>query len=139
MKERLKIDNFAGIKELDISLNKINVFIGPQATGKSICAKLLFFFKKFDTELINAVENELSKKEFDNHLTKKFNEYFPIHTYPKQGFYIKYEINDSFIEIKCPEGKNVEISYSDEYKKIFNLNKVLYKKNKRGYWRILGF
>lgn len=38
--ERLIIDNFAGIKHLEIELKKINILIGPQGTGKSVCAKL---------------------------------------------------------------------------------------------------
>lgn len=133
MKENLIIENFGGIDNINISINKINIFIGPQVTGKSICAKLLFFFKKFDTEFINAIENEISKMELDERLTSKFYEYFPIHTYPKKKFLLRYEINDYFIEIKGNGEKEIELIYSEEYKNIFNEFKQNYKKNKSNF------
>ena len=43
MPERLMIHNFAGIQEIDIALSNINILIGPQATGKSMCAKGLYY------------------------------------------------------------------------------------------------
>jgi predicted ATPase len=42
---RLKIKNFGPIKEIDIELKEINIFIGPQASGKSTIAKLIHFFE----------------------------------------------------------------------------------------------
>ncbi len=45
MAERLIIRNFAGIDEIDIELGRINIFIGAQASGKSICVKCLYFSK----------------------------------------------------------------------------------------------
>jgi predicted ATPase len=41
--EELKIKNFGGMKNVTIGINKINIFIGEQATGKSLIAKVLFF------------------------------------------------------------------------------------------------
>ena len=38
---RLIIKNIGPIKEVDIELNKINVFIGPQSSGKSTISKIL--------------------------------------------------------------------------------------------------
>ena len=43
-KENLKIVNFAGIKSLDIDLANLTLLLGPQAVGKSIVLKLVFFF-----------------------------------------------------------------------------------------------
>ena len=40
---RLIIRNVGPIKSLDIRLNKINVFIGPQGSGKSTIAKIISF------------------------------------------------------------------------------------------------
>lgn len=39
-KERLIVKNFGPIKEVDINLAKVTVFIGEQASGKSVLAKL---------------------------------------------------------------------------------------------------
>lgn len=43
--EKIKIQNFGGIAVLEAEFKQINIFIGPQASGKSITVKLLFFFK----------------------------------------------------------------------------------------------
>lgn len=40
---KLRISNIGPVKDLEFSLNKINVFIGPQGSGKSTVAKILSF------------------------------------------------------------------------------------------------
>ena len=49
--ETLHIQNFAGITDATISLSRMNVFIGPQASGKSVCAKLIDFYGKIESRL----------------------------------------------------------------------------------------
>ncbi len=44
--EKLLIHNFAGLKEVTIEVSPITGFIGPQASGKSVIAKLLYFFRE---------------------------------------------------------------------------------------------
>lgn len=56
MQSRLIVKNFGPIKSVDLDLRNVNVFIGPQATGKSALAKLYtivkaprkFLFKSLD-------------------------------------------------------------------------------------------
>ena len=43
---RLIIRNIGPIKDVDIELNKVNVFIGEQSSGKSTIAKFVSFFSK---------------------------------------------------------------------------------------------
>ena len=45
MKSTLKIKDFGPIKEVDLVLRNVNVFIGPQASGKSALAKIFTIFK----------------------------------------------------------------------------------------------
>ena len=60
VKETLTIENFLCINQLEIDLKRINIMIGPRSTGKSIVAKLLFYFKGFIWDLFSTVENEQS-------------------------------------------------------------------------------
>ena len=55
--ERLTIENYAGIKELDLEVKPFTVLIGPQSVGKSITAKLLYFFKSLPREAYAAGMN----------------------------------------------------------------------------------
>ena len=42
--DRIKIHNFGPVKDVDIELSKLMVFIGPQGSGKSTIAKVLTIF-----------------------------------------------------------------------------------------------
>ena len=44
-KESLVVQNFFTLKDIDIDLAKFNVFIGEQASGKSLLVKLIYFFR----------------------------------------------------------------------------------------------
>jgi AAA ATPase domain len=45
MQSRLIVKNFGPLKDIDVELKNVNVFIGPQASGKSALAKLFTIFK----------------------------------------------------------------------------------------------
>ncbi len=48
-RETLYIRNFCGLKDLRLEFRDINVLIGPQASGKSVIAKLLCYFRDYLT------------------------------------------------------------------------------------------
>jgi AAA15 family ATPase/GTPase len=119
MAEKLIVKNFGGITDLEIEIKRINILIGPQASGKSVCAKLLFYFKNFVWEILSVVENEQTKRNLDFNYSKKFEEYFPPDSLGTQDFFIRYEIANVFIEVSRKEenkGK-ISFSYSDLFKK----------------------
>jgi len=121
MAEKLTVKNFAGITDLEIEIKRINILIGPQASGKSVCAKLLFYFKNFVWEILLVVVNEQTKRTLDSNYSKKFEEYFPPDSWGKQDFFIRYEVANIFIEVsrkKESKGKIV-FSYSELFKKEF--------------------
>jgi len=62
---RLYIKNFGPLKEIDIELNKINLFIGENGSGKSILAKVI--------TIVLDLENHTIDEET---LFKKFQEYY---------------------------------------------------------------
>jgi len=108
--EKLIIRNFAGIDKLEIDINSINVIVGPQASGKSITAKLLFYCKSFFAHLRQGIADNKSKADIDKAHLNKFIEYFPKHTWTDKEFSIKYRINDT--ELIISSGKNKKKSNS---------------------------
>ena len=48
MSEKLIIRNFSPIKEAHIELRDLTVFVGPQATGKSLAAQSLYFLRRYE-------------------------------------------------------------------------------------------
>lgn len=129
--EKLTIQNFLGLRKIEIEIDRINILIGPQAAGKSICAKLCYFFKGFVKDLFSAVENEKTKRELDSSFIKKFEELFPSQTWGKTKFKIRYEINEYFIEIirDNPKKTKLHLAYSDFYKKELNRLRRHFNKN----------
>ncbi|NEO18693.1 AAA family ATPase [Moorena sp. SIO4A5] len=130
MAEKLTVKNFAGIEELEIEVKRINIVIGPQASGKSVCAKLLFYFKNFVWKILDTVENEQTKRYLDSSYSQTFQEYFPPDSWGEDDFCIKYEIYNVFIEItRSKENKNkINFNYSEFFK---NLKEELLEKLKK--------
>lgn len=129
MNEKITIENFGGIKKATIPLNRINIFIGPQASGKSVTAKLVYFFK----ELFNHLSTEvlLKNKDIDEAVasyTKLFYDYFPAPTYEKtNSFSIKYELDYHSIILKRENYGEVSFEFSEAYIDLFAFLKKLKK------------
>ncbi|AFC26596.1 AAA family ATPase [Saprospira grandis] len=110
--ESLEIQGFAGFKDLKIELNKINLFIGPQASGKSVLMKLAYFFRNiysnFPWHFFNGIS--ILDKEAD----KNFKKTFPISSWPKDSaFSISYQLNGYVIYIKRePNEQNIRLDTS---------------------------
>lgn len=51
-RENLQIKNFGPIRQADIEVRDITVFLGPQATGKSLAAQVLYFMRGIEELLI---------------------------------------------------------------------------------------
>lgn len=100
----LKISNFGAIKEANLEIKKINVFIGHTSTGKSTAAKLLTIFNS--DELLGVPHGNISGFE---KLLKKYDIDFDINEdseiYYKQNEYFwkiskgKFETNNDDAEI----------------------------------------
>jgi hypothetical protein len=58
-KETLTVKNFGPIREAHLDLGKVTVLIGPQASGKSVLAKLAAVFSDV---LLNDIEHEFKSK-----------------------------------------------------------------------------
>lgn len=120
--EKIIIHNFAGIKHLTIDVKKINIFIGPQASGKSVVAKLLFYCKQFIEEIGNQGIKRNQKRDLDRVLKNKFETYFPRNSWGSDDFFIQYFIGNELIEItKSDDGKSgtqkLQINYPEFYVK----------------------
>lgn len=122
--EKIEIKDFLGIKDITLEIKQINILIGPQASGKSIVAKLLFYFKSFISEIINSAERTKHKRDLDKDFKSRFEEYFPASSWGTESFKIRYSLDQEFIEIyRKSKGKKltpeIVLNYSDFYKAEF--------------------
>ncbi len=109
--ERLQISNFLSIKNADVSAQKITILIGPQASGKSVIAKLFFFFSSVLGEQLSlSAYRKKSYEEFVDTLRNSFTEYFDS-SYLQQSFHISYERDGLRLAISKMTGKDSSIEF----------------------------
>ena len=99
---RLIVKNFGPLKDIDIELNKINLFIGENGSGKSVLAKLIAILTNLEFEDKNGFIKKLEEFQIN---------------YLKDETYIKYSFDKYFIEFQdekltCSENVLSFISYS---------------------------
>lgn len=118
MTERLIIRNFAGIDEIDIELGRINIFIGAQASGKSICVKCLYYFKGCIGSLIRqAIQPKFEVKSLETLFAVGFWTMFEPTSLPENSV-LRYEDGDTFIQV-VGNGQQLKITFSDFYADLF--------------------
>lgn len=88
--ETLTVDGFLVINKAEINLRRINIFIGPQAQGKSVLTKLIYLFRWMPQGVFEAGVEEKGKREFDKDVLDKFESIFPRYAWGNQDFVISY-------------------------------------------------
>lgn len=128
---KLIINNIGPLKTIDIILNRINVFIGPQSIGKSTLAKLISF--------CNWLEKDCVLHQDINHVDYQFIEnnlinYHNLAGYFDETSYFGYEGNA--ITFKFEKG-NVYIQKTASFSKI-ELSKNAYIPSERNILAVPG-
>lgn len=129
--ENIQIRNFLTISNADITLEQSTILLGPQASGKSIIARLVFFCREYLDDLIRvAALSEKGKPTFDKEKRGEFSEIFPRYSWDKRDFSITYTINDFEITISHKKNRDISIKTSETILKFFSSLKMGFKKFK---------
>ena len=83
----LEIKNIGPIKYVKFNINKINVFIGPQSSGKSTIAKLISFCEWIEKDIVAHQNKDYITAEFLNVNLYGFHK---MKSYFNETSYIKY-------------------------------------------------
>lgn len=128
--EKLIVTNFLVIKEAKFNVGRVNVIIGPQANGKSILVKLLYFFREVISEkFLISIKNNESKVYLIKQIEELFEKYFPKYTWKDKSFKIIYNFNDIQIKIsKNLSQRKVQVELCDEISTLHRKLKSEYKK-----------
>jgi ABC-type cobalamin/Fe3+-siderophores transport system ATPase subunit len=90
MDERLIVKDFLCLKDIDIEIKDFLVLIGPQAAGKSLCAKLLYFFRTIVEEIVLYQFSTDISKETSDFVADRFESFFPKSYWAERNFDIEY-------------------------------------------------
>lgn len=114
---KLIIRNIGPISDVEIELNKVNIFMGPQSSGKSTIAKIISYCQWVEKRYLldGKYEDKIERQLLDFHRLSS--------AYFSEGSYFKYE--SDFIEISYSWGEEKESiiakDHGDEYKKTKNI------------------
>lgn len=137
MSENLEVTTFMVLKSASIQIKKINILIGRQANGKSLIAKLIYFFRLIPNQFFDAVKDQASKRDLDKTILRDFESRFPRYAWEGSTFELKYESGGIQISIrgeKKASGKTIlSLAYSDSLTKLFNSKKKAYAKRLEEY------
>lgn len=112
---RITVENFSCIKRADVELAGLNVLIGPQASGKSVISKLIFFCLDVHSQVAEGIAQERTFDAFTDDIKQKFGELFPLSAWGKEKFKIVFKA-EAF------EVKIARSSYNDEVKNSIRLS-----------------
>lgn len=115
--KKLTIKNIGAIKHIDLDLQRINVFIGPQSSGKSTISKILCYCMWVEKHCyLN--DNEKTRYSNDNMFYDTLIEYHRLDGYFKKTASIRYvgelltiSYTHSSKTIKITSSKQAEYSY----------------------------
>ncbi|MDO4226462.1 AAA family ATPase [Neisseria sp.] len=127
--EKIQIQDFGGITKLEAEFKQINIFIGPQASGKSITVKLLFFFKNIFSDMLQSVLNEEDKRKFKSKQIEKFHNFFPREAWGNSSFSIAYNLENEIgitISRRNQDG-NIKLEFTEALDKVFTKLKNSYR------------
>jgi ABC-type cobalamin/Fe3+-siderophores transport system ATPase subunit len=113
MTERLIVKNFLCLKDIDLEVKDFLILIGPQAAGKSLCAKLLYFFRTIieETALYYMKRTFDESHDFDRILSDKFESFFPKTYWSEQDIFIEYQRDkETFVVITKEKNQNIDMS-----------------------------
>lgn len=136
MKESIQIKNFVGIQLIDIEIKQLNIFIGPQGSGKSITVKLIYFCKNILNDLTTSILEKKDLKTFKKEQIANFIKFFPKESWCNGEFNIKYKLNDIGIILIKDKSDRFKLDFSDNLKRIINktrayFDKILKEENSR--------
>ncbi len=113
--ERIVIKNFGPIKDVDLEINDFMIFIGPQASGKSTIAKLIYFYR----DLYPEIEHFLLSRAINENLRDASGRFEGKNA---QFCIVQYFVR-LFPEVQAYKNMKLEFHYSENFLILIELDK----------------
>ena len=115
MMQRIEVNNFGPLKNISLDIKDYMIFIGPQASGKSTLAKLVWYWKEFENTVVNFYQDLLLNEHRVHSQTSLLQAYWRRLEYPESWWYSDTLIHLIFQEkLSIQLGREGVISQSSE-------------------------
>lgn len=115
--QKITVKDFSCIKSATLEVAPLTLVIGPQASGKSVLSKLIYFC----TNIISgydrfAIEDRLSFEALQRRIATLFIEWFPISAWGSKRFSIKFQLGEFEVDVvRVGKSDRVRIKFCDEF------------------------
>jgi predicted ATPase len=124
--EHLEISNFLTIRHAKLDVKRFTILIGPQANGKSVLAKVLYFFRHFlSTDFIQSIRNQGTKPQLGRQAIASFEQIFPRYAWSDEDFSLVYRSEEVEISLSNQERSSKKSKLKFDYSQ--NLASLHYK------------
>lgn len=132
----LTVNNFSCLTNLVFKLEPINIIIGAQGSGKSITAKLFYFFSELPRMAIEAAAQEENMEQFKKSICKKFYIWFPASAWGNGRFNIGYVAGDFNVRVLRrlkgnKPSEEISIKFSDSFSNFYKYLSEMSKKESK--------
>jgi hypothetical protein len=115
---KLIVSQFSCIDHAELELGNLTILIGPQASGKSVICKLVYFFYNVINTDFFVYDEERNWKSFSAKIVDDFKQWFPPSAWGKRRFTIDFEAGPIKFSIARTvsanrPGQNVRLVASD--------------------------
>jgi energy-coupling factor transporter ATP-binding protein EcfA2 len=114
----LEISDFSCIESARMKISELTLLIGPQASGKSIISKLVYFMYEMISDQYTDEEDILDANAYQKMIGEQFKKWFPVDAWGKRKFEIVFEAGPVWLRVsrtafnKKPS-QNVKVTLSE--------------------------
>lgn len=134
----LTIRNFSCVDEAHLQLSQLTVLIGPQASGKSVISKLIYFFYDILNRQFLDLEEDETLDQFRTSIADDFKKWFPPSAWGLSKFEIAFHAGPYFVKItravtkkKPAESDGIRVNFSPWFEKeVLSLRQLLEQRRK---------
>jgi predicted ATPase len=90
----LTIHQFSCIESAQLEIGQMTLLIGPQASGKSVISKLVYFFYNVIAQKLTEETESREWRNFASEVVMEFKKWFPVSAWGKRRFIIEFEAHD---------------------------------------------
>ncbi len=133
--EKLTVKNFLTIREAELEVTPFTIIIGPQASGKSVLAKLVYFFRSFwGRDFHKAIEYPDPAPTLEEQFQLAFEKVFPAYGWDQQAFELKYQTSGASITLTSSGitgDAHLAVSFSQPITTLFTKARTQFKKDQQ--------
>lgn len=128
----LSVESFSTIKHAHVELGRLTVLIGPQASGKSLISKLIYFCNTILNRHLGFIERDKSVEAFQSSIAGEFDRWFPPLARGASHFKITFNIGpfQYSLEQAKPEA-SLSVTFSDAFRRVYDENRKLWNTLRR--------